>query len=141
VGPLVSHVLQLVGIISDSKHRYQLVSGHLGCGTQPCVLLLFAVVGCAGSADNTRAALHFATAAARVVMRPQLNRVASSKAVIKAMASEIQQLKAKLVSVLRVRWPLGAIACCNMPAHQWPGVLQPATPLALLGCWPHAVLL
>lgn len=51
----------------------------------------------AGSADNTRAALHFATAAARVVMRPQLNRVASSKAVIKAMASEIQQLKAKLV--------------------------------------------
>jgi hypothetical protein len=51
-----------------------------------------------GSADNTRAALHFATAAARVVMRPQLNRVASSKAVIKAMASEIQQLKAKLVS-------------------------------------------
>lgn len=31
-------------------------------------------------------------------MRPQLNRVASSKAVIKAMASEIQQLKAKLVS-------------------------------------------
>lgn len=52
----------------------------------------------AGSVDNTRAALHFATAAARVVMRPQLNRVASSKAVIKAMASEIQQLKAKLVS-------------------------------------------
>jgi hypothetical protein len=51
----------------------------------------------AGSAENTRAALHFATAAARVVMRPQLNRVASSKAVIKAMASEIQQLKAKLV--------------------------------------------
>lgn len=50
-----------------------------------------------GSADNTRAALHFATAAARVMMRPQLNRVASSKAVIKAMASEIQQLKAKLV--------------------------------------------
>jgi hypothetical protein len=53
----------------------------------------------AGSAENTRAALHFATAAARVVMRPQLNRVASSKAVIKAMASEIQQLKAKLVSL------------------------------------------
>lgn len=62
-----------------------------------CFTILF-VMRCTGSADNTRAALHFATAAARVVMRPQLNRVASSKAVIKAMASEIQQLKAKLVS-------------------------------------------
>lgn len=54
--------------------------------------------GFAGSADNTRAALHFATAAGRVVMRPQLNKVASSKAVIKAMAAEIQHLKQQLVS-------------------------------------------
>lgn len=64
-----------------------------------------------GSADNTRAALHFATAAARVMMRPQLNRVASSKAVIKAMASEIQQLKAKLV-----RSPVEA-GSCRRPMH------------------------
>jgi centromeric protein E len=52
----------------------------------------------AGSVDNTRAALHFATAAGRVVMRPQLNKVASNKAVIKAMAAEIMQLKSRLVS-------------------------------------------
>jgi hypothetical protein len=31
-------------------------------------------------------------------MRPQLNKVASNKAVIKAMAAEIMQLKSRLVS-------------------------------------------
>lgn len=52
----------------------------------------------AGSVDNTKAALHFATAAGRVIMKPQVNQVASNKALIKAMAAEIQQLKAQLVS-------------------------------------------
>lgn len=52
----------------------------------------------ASSVDNTKAALHFATAAGRVVMKPQANQVTSNKAIIKAMAAEIQQLKLQLVS-------------------------------------------
>jgi hypothetical protein len=62
-----------------------------GLDKQSCLLF-------AGSVDNTRAALHFATAAGRVVMRPQLNKVASNRAVIKAVAAEIMQLKSRLVS-------------------------------------------
>lgn len=65
---------------------------HSSTNRPTTVLLL------AGSVDNTRAALHFATAAGRVVMRPQLNKLASNKAVIKAMAAEISQLKSRLVS-------------------------------------------
>ncbi|KAF6264491.1 hypothetical protein COO60DRAFT_1457603 [Scenedesmus sp. NREL 46B-D3] len=53
----------------------------------------------AGSVDNTRAALQFATAAGRVVMRPQLNKVAGTRAAIKAMAAEIAQLKSRLSAV------------------------------------------
>jgi hypothetical protein len=50
-------------------------------------------------------------------MRPQLNRVASSKAVIKAMASEIQQLKAKLVGAVWLCWPSATWQASNDLDH------------------------
>lgn len=53
----------------------------------------------ATSVDNTRAALHFATAAGRVVLKPQANRLAGNKAMLRALDAEIEQLKAQLVSV------------------------------------------
>jgi hypothetical protein len=50
-----------------------------------------------GSADNTKAALHFANAAKRVTMRPQLNQVADSRTLLRSMAAEIDALKKQLV--------------------------------------------
>lgn len=66
-----------------------------------------------GSADSTRAALHFANAAKRVVMRPKLNEVTNEKAVIRTMLAEIALLKDKLVSttVACVVTLLGSQAC------------------------------
>ena len=45
----------------------------------------------------TRAALHFATCAKSVQMRPRVNRVLDSKAQIKQLMREIASLRKKLV--------------------------------------------
>lgn len=51
----------------------------------------------AGSLENTRAALHFANTAKKVVMRPQVNEVVDDKTIIRRMQLEIEGLKQQLV--------------------------------------------
>jgi len=50
-----------------------------------------------GAVDMSRAALHFATCAKKVQMRPQINRVIDSKAQLKQLMEETRLLKKQLV--------------------------------------------
>lgn len=63
---------------------------HLSCEIR-------SVVCHKGAIDNTRAALHFATCAKEVQMRPQVNRVLDSKAQLKKLMQETEYLKKQLV--------------------------------------------
>lgn len=50
-----------------------------------------------GAVDMSRAALHFATCAKKVQMRPQINKVIDSKAQLKQLMEETRLLKKQLV--------------------------------------------
>eukprot|EP00879_Flechtneria_rotunda_P006661 GHRR01007000.1.p1 GENE.GHRR01007000.1~~GHRR01007000.1.p1 ORF type:complete len:466 (+),score=207.37 GHRR01007000.1:2031-3428(+) len=63
------------------------------------MVILTTISPASGAAESTRAALQFATAAGRVVMCPQVNQVTRGKAVIQAVASEVQQLRAQLADL------------------------------------------
>ena len=61
---------------------------------------------CAGAADNTRVALHFANAAKRVTMQPHVNEVVNQKALLRKLRDEVALLRKQLV-----RTALSACLC------------------------------
>lgn len=59
---------------------------------------MVSVVVVAGAVETSKTALHFATTAKRVQMKPVVNEVKNDKTVIARMQLEIYELRAQLVS-------------------------------------------
>jgi hypothetical protein len=60
--------------------------------------ILITAMPAAGAVETSKTALHFATTAKRVQMKPVVNEVKNDKTVIARMQLEIHELRAQLVS-------------------------------------------
>lgn len=87
------HCLQRHLPYRDSKLT-RLLQPYLGGNSHLSIIATMSPA--AGAADATRAALQFAGAASRITVRPQQNTVSGSRAAIRGVTQEIQQLKARL---------------------------------------------